>query len=153
MKIYFIRHAHAISRIDFDGDDLYRPLSEKGIQRAEKAFSRFSALFKKPDVIISSQAARAKETAEILRKYCDCDLLEDPLLNPGADILNYESVIKTYDDDTDKIVAVVGHEPDMSKFISFYIAEGELYLTMKKGSICHVDNKSLMGLIQQKVLL
>ncbi len=153
MKIYFIRHAHAISRSDFDGDDLSRPLSEKGIQRAEKAFSRFSALFKKPDVIISSQAVRAKETAEILKKYCDCDLLEDPLLNPGADFLDYESVIKTYDDDTDKIVAVVGHEPDMSKFISFYIAEGELYLTMKKGSICYVDNKSLMGLIQQKVLL
>jgi len=153
MKIYFIRHAHAISRNDFEGDDLYRPLSEKGISRAENAFSRFSNIFKKPDVIISSQAIRAKKTAEILKKYCDCYLYEDPLINPGADFLDYESVIKTYDDDSDKIIAVVGHEPDMTKFISFYIAEGELFLIMKKGSICYVDNKSLMGLIQQKILL
>jgi|Wag4MinimDraft_12_1082652.scaffolds.fasta_scaffold00601_6 phosphohistidine phosphatase len=153
MKIYFIRHAHAVSRNDFEGDDLYRPLSEKGISRAEKAFSRFSNIFKKPDVIISSQAIRAKKTAEILKKYCDCDLFEEPLINPGADFLDYESVIKTYDDDSDKLIALVGHEPDMTKFISFYIAEGELFLIMKKGSICYVDNKSLMGLIQQKILL
>jgi len=153
MKIYFIRHAHAVSRNDFEGDDLYRPLSEKGIIRAEKAFSSFSSLFKKPDVIISSQAVRAKKTAEILKRYCDCDLLEDPLLNPGADFLDYESVIKTYDDDSDKTIALVGHEPDMTKFISFYIAEGELHLILKKGSICYVDNKCLMGLIQQKLLL
>lgn len=153
MKIYFIRHAHAESRAEWEDDDFYRPLTDKGITRADEAFGRFVKLYDPPDVIVTSEAVRAEQTADILKKYCSCKVTKDPLLNPGADILDYESVIKTYDYEPEQRVAVVGHEPDMTKFISFYVSEGELFLIMKKGSICYVDNKVLKGLIQQKYLL
>lgn len=153
MQIYFIRHAHALSRNEWEDYDIFRPLSEKGVERAEKAFSRFCELFKKPDVIITSEASRALKTAEIMSKHTGSGILKEPLLNPGAEILDYESVIKTYDTDPEQTIALIGHEPDLSKFISFYISEGELYLIMKKGSICYVDNNALKALIQQKYLL
>jgi len=153
MKIYFIRHAHALDRSKFEGDDLLRPLTIEGIERAEKAFKRFISLYKKPDLIVTSTAERGKRTAEILQKFSKCDLLEDSLLNPGAKISDYEEIVKRYEDKSEKIIALVGHEPDMTKYISSYLAEDELHLVMKKGSICIVENRILIGLIQQKVLL
>ena len=66
MRVLFIRHAIALEREEFLEDDMLRPLSEEGKTKAAKAFGVYKSLFDKPDLILSSEAVRAKETAELL---------------------------------------------------------------------------------------
>lgn len=151
MIIYLIRHGHAEDRAAWHGPDIDRPLIRKGITRAEKAFRKFFSIYQKPDVIISSQAARALGTAEILGRQQGVGVLVRSAINPGAGNTDYASVLKEFDNTA--ALAVVGHEPDMSDFISYYLSDGILIPEFKKGSICHIENKCLINLIQQKVLL
>jgi len=151
MTIYLIRHGHAEDRMVWHGPDIERPLTKKGTLRAAKAFSNFFSKYKKPEIVITSEAARAKGTADILHSMCQAELFVRECLNPGADTGDYLSVLQECEDGG--IIAVIGHEPDMSEFISEYLTEGTLCQTFKKGSIAHIENRCLVNLIQQKVLL
>lgn len=54
MILYLIRHGHAEDRLEWDRPDIERPLIKKGIARAHRAFSRFTALYEPPKLIVSS---------------------------------------------------------------------------------------------------
>ena len=150
MDIYIIRHAHAVQRGAWNEFDLLRPLTDKGIERAELAFKKFTCIFKKPALIVTSEAERCQKTASILNKYARCEVKVSKNLNPGASVSDYYNVIRdmpNYDP-----IALIGHEPDISTFISGYLTEGKLGILMKKGSICHISDGLLVNLIQQKIL-
>ena len=151
MDIYIIRHAHAMQREVWEGADLLRPLTDKGIYRAELAFKKFVRIFKKPDLIVTSDAERCKGTASILNKYCKSELKVSEILNPGASATDYHNVIREMSNYNP--IALIGHEPDISMFISGYLTEGKLGILMKKGSICHISDGLLVNLIQQKILI
>ncbi len=151
MEIYLIRHAHALEREDWQGEDIARPLSKEGIERAKKAFKRFAKIFKHPEVIISSQAVRAVETAKILQKYIDKEIIFNQEINPGSDTSGYLNIIESIKDKN--IIAIVGHEPTISSFVSEYTSDNKLDLVFKKGSICHLSDRTLLNFIQQKCLL
>lgn len=151
MNIYVIRHGHAEERENWYEDDLLRPLTEKGRKRAAKAFARYFDVYKKPDIIISSAAIRALETAEILQDIIKTDVIISKNINPGADSTDYQKLIEDYK--SFKYIAFVGHEPDMSEFISAATAESRLLCEFKKGSICFIKGNVLHSLVQQKMLL
>ncbi len=145
----FIRHAVAQDREEFSGDDdLQRPLTEKGRKKARKAFDGLLNLYDPPDLIIHSEAERARDTAEILgRVFPSSPLRESALLNPGAD---YESLRKLLADRDvrGECVALVGHEPDFSEMISGLLQAGPgdedhaahafLHLDIKKASCVEI---------------
>jgi phosphohistidine phosphatase len=150
MEIYLIRHIAAVNRDKWHENDMARPLTEKGIKSGKKIFKNFCRTFNKPSIVISSEAERAKTTAEILNKYCNVKLIIDKRLNPGAAISDYHEVISStssYD-----VIALVGHEPDMSRFVSAYLTEGKLQILLKKGTICHIKDGILVNLVQPKIL-
>jgi phosphohistidine phosphatase SixA len=151
MDIYIIRHANAVKVEDWNKNDLQRPLTKKGMVKSKAAFKRFLKKFKKPNIIISSEALRSKHTAEILNEYCNVKFLVDKRLNPGATIDDYHSVIS--ENSKFEIICLTGHEPDISSFISDYLTEGKLQIILKKGSIIHIRDGSLINLVQQKILL
>ncbi|PLX70848.1 MAG: hypothetical protein C0602_04915 [Denitrovibrio sp.] len=151
MIIYLIRHGHAEEREKWDKTDMERPLIQKGVLKAEKAFSRYFKIYEKPKVIISSAAMRAFQTADVLHSICGVEVIVREGLNPGAEAADFEDVIAEFSEISP--IAIIGHEPDMSEFISEYIADGEMICEFKKGSICHLENKMLVNLIQQKALL
>jgi len=151
MTLYLIRHGHAEDRTVWHRPDIERPLIEKGIKRAYKAFSRFLIKYAPPAIIISSEAVRAYQTADILSEICGIGYSMRSELNPGAEPEDYQTVLDSLD--VAQPVALVGHEPDMSEFLSEYLTGGELFAEFKKGSICHIQGRRLINLIQQKVLL
>jgi phosphohistidine phosphatase len=151
MIIYLIRHGHAVDRELWSRSDLERPLTKKGMDRAKTAFEAFFSKYQKPSVIISSKALRASGTADILASMCDAETVRINTLNPGASPDEYHKVVSDFS--INDVIAIVGHEPDMSLFISHHLSGGVLACEFKKGSICHIEDGCLVNFVQQKVLL
>lgn len=141
MKLLFVRHAIALEREEFlKSNDLKRPLSDEGRRKAHGVFSILARFYQKPLCIVTSEAARAIETAEILNDAYggDIETFKTALLNPGAGIEEFkEALIPLYDEDG--CVAVVGHEPDFSFIISQLISGDEVALSIKKASVIEVE--------------
>ncbi|MCX8085036.1 MAG: histidine phosphatase family protein [Calditerrivibrio sp.] len=152
MRIYFIRHAIALERKEWDQDDMLRPLTKEGVKRFKSFFKKISKNIKKPDMIISSEAERSKATAKIVSKIFSVDYVIDSRINPGADIMQYKLLIEELEEKEVGTVAIIGHEPDLSNFISFYLSEGSISIKLKKGSFVHVKDKVLYNLVQPDIL-
>ncbi|GAB1536860.1 histidine phosphatase family protein [Geovibrio sp. ADMFC3] len=151
MRQYFIRHAHAEERHEWKEDDMLRPLTAAGKSRMENTVRKFFSIYPLPDQIVSSEAVRAVQTAEIVCGVTKGGFVKEPLLNPGADIADWLEAVKKFPGSS--TVAFVGHEPDMTEFLSFYMAGNAIELVLKKGSICHLENRHLINLVQQKLLI
>ncbi|WP_164885347.1 SixA phosphatase family protein [Geovibrio thiophilus] len=150
MRQYFIRHAHAQERHEWEEDDMLRPLTAEGKRRMELAARRYFSMYPAPYHVVTSEAVRAMQTAEIVCGVTKGELVREPLLNPGADIACWLEAVKKLPGNT--TTAFVGHEPDMTDFLSFYMAGSSMEIVLKKGSICHLENRHLVNLVQQKLL-
>lgn len=149
MKLLFIRHSLAMDKEVFVGNDLERPLVEKGIKRAKTFFKHIKKIYPEIDYIITSKAKRAKDTALILKEYYkDAIYEETTLLYPGANINDLKEVLKN----KDGIIAIVGHEPDLSEFIKELMFAPNLKIKLKKPSLVELEDKVLKALIQYKHL-
>lgn len=140
MKILFIRHALAEDREDWEGDDFLRPLVKKGKEEAEIFFSKLPNIYRKIDLIVTSKATRAKETAKILNDFYKTRIIERDELSPGCDYEMFEDMFKNLEKSDIEIMAIVGHEPDFSEIISSIISPSSLVsLKIKKPSVVEVD--------------
>lgn len=143
-----MRHAPALSRVSWLRDDMQRPLSDKGIIGAKKLFKEFAKIYDAPSVIYSSQALRAKETAQLLSKgFKGTRIVESSLLNPGAAFEDFKQLLA---DEKSECVAVVGHEPDFSNILSYVLASGAtLSIDIKKSSLIEVEiNEEFRGVLK-----
>jgi phosphohistidine phosphatase len=112
--IYFIRHAKS----DWSGDcsDFDRELSERGLKNATFMAERLKKYGVKPDIIISSPAMRALNTAKIIAKN-----LKMPKKLFKTDINLYLTSPKTYleiihqIDDKHKVIFIIGHNPTITE--------------------------------------
>ncbi len=142
MKLLFVRHALALEREEWSLDDLERPLSEKGEKSAEQFFKKLKKIYEDVDVIISSKATRAKQTAKILACfYEDAKYIEDERLNPGMTFGDFTKVLKDLESKYETLF-IVGHEPDFSETISGLISSSPVRLKLKKPSLVEVDVES-----------
>ena len=148
MKLLFIRHAIAMERADFSGDDLLRPLTPKGRERAYRAFLGLQKLYPHSGEIWHSEAVRSRQTAEALHEVYGAPLRETHLLNPGAGLSELRQLL--YEEDKAlvraEVATLVGHEPDFSEMISGLlvspaVAPGGsfLYFDIKKASCVEVE--------------
>jgi phosphohistidine phosphatase len=139
MRILFIRHAAAVDKSDFIGSDLDRPLTEEGRREACQMFHALAGLYPQPNFIISSEAKRARETAEI---FCSCfgetKQIDSELLNPGSSFKDFRKLIAGLPGQPE-LVVVIGHEPDFSQILGQIIADGGLRIDVKKVSCIEVD--------------
>lgn len=149
MKILFIRHAIAMKFEEYGGDDLGRPLTKKGISRARKVFTGLSRIYPDLDLIISSKANRAVQTAELINNAYkkNIPVEQTELLNPGSDYHEFLRLLHRLIGDT-RILAVVGHEPDFSEIITgLLVYQGNqgpdeiesLPLIIKKASVIELE--------------
>ncbi|MGY6501309.1 MAG: SixA phosphatase family protein [Acidimicrobiales bacterium] len=84
MRIYLVRHAHAGSRSDWEGDDRLRPLSPKGRKRADEL----------PEVLgqqgierlASSHYLRCTQTLAPLADRLGLEVEDSPALAEGASL-------------------------------------------------------------------
>ncbi|KAA3659313.1 MAG: hypothetical protein DWQ10_09090 [Calditrichaeota bacterium] len=114
-KLYLVRHADAESP-HFGGSDFNRKLTAFGENKATSLGLLLKNRYIDPDLIVSSDALRAKQTAHILAEtlnYKKQIVQENKIYMGGEQQLN--DFLMMLDPDI-KSVVLVGHNPTLSAF-------------------------------------
>lgn len=117
--LYLVRHAK--SSWKFDLDDHKRPLNERGLNDAPKVAQKAAEGLSKPDLMMSSDAIRAKTTALFFAKAFNIPenelVLEHKLYDfSGNDVLQ---VIRTCPDTVDTLM-IFGHNNAMTTIVNVF---------------------------------
>ncbi|MEF3190988.1 MAG: histidine phosphatase family protein, partial [Campylobacterales bacterium] len=141
MVLYLIRHSLAMDRSDYDGaDDLDRPLVAKGIKRAKKLFKVIRSWEDPIELIIYSEAARSSQTAEILADHFpDAQRRCEAWLNPGARPSELAVKLEEVAKEGYQSIALVGHEPELSKLCAHVIGDSRARLNFTKPSVAVIE--------------
>jgi len=136
MNLYFLRHAVAVERgAPGYSDDSQRPLTAEGRKKMRRIAKGIKALKLSFDLVLSSPYVRARETAEMVSS--KISLTEN--LAPGAP---FEKLIREINARSPKPrnVLLVGHEPDLSRMVSFLLAgRRDVPMDFKKGGLCCIS--------------
>lgn len=139
MDLYVVRHAPAGSANPARWpDDADRPLTAEGVEefrRAARGLRQFAA---PADLVLSSPAARAWRTAEILAEEASwpapepLDILWQPVSSPVLGVLE---ALRPHAGLA--AVAIVGHDPMVSQIVSHLFAgeSGRPRVEMEKGAV------------------
>jgi phosphohistidine phosphatase len=145
MNLYIVRHAIALQRgTSSYEDDSQRPLTDNGRKKMEKIVKGLHQLEVELDLILTSPYVRAHDTAKILAsefKLKDKLEFSENLIPPG----NFEQLIgEIIAKHNVNNLALVGHEPMLSGFIS-YLTTGNtnMAMTLKKGGVCYLSADDL----------
>lgn len=137
MRILFIRHAEAVEAEAWLGDDMSRPLSKKGAAQA-KSVAKFLKKFGPPlQAVISSETVRSRETAMPVARSAGKRIRISSSLNPGCTVCTLCKLLSGLE--SDGVVAVVGHEPDLSKIISQLCGSPKFRIKMTKASTALIE--------------
>lgn len=122
--IYLVRHAKAVTRRE-DLSDYYRPLKKKGKNDSYEMMKKFTELKIVPDLLISSPATRALETAKIFAEGLNYDeknikLEESIYFALSGD--KFSEFVNKCDKECDSVM-IFGHEPTFSEFAGFLIKD------------------------------
>ncbi len=135
MEIYLLRHGIAALPSSSGEQDDLRPLTEEGKAKMQKQARGATRLISHFDIIFTSPLRRAQQTAEIIGEVFECkDKIEIcPQLTPGFSPRNLISFLGKYKG-KNKIL-LVGHEPDLSCFVSFLLGIEQTIFEFKKGAL------------------
>jgi phosphohistidine phosphatase len=140
LELYIIRHGLAGKGMADGALDEARPLTKKGKDRMKDISKGLNRLGVSLDAIVTSPLVRAKETADIVLKYCGGpeEVTLSDLLKPGSsfdELIIYLNGFKGKDK-----VAIVGHEPFLSGFASYCLAKSKSsFITLKKGGVIMIE--------------
>ncbi len=132
MDLILLRHGKAEDYAP--GGDSARPLVEKGRQQARRAANLLHAAGQLPEVVLTSPLLRARQTAqefcqtadlpgEIIQGWLACGMSPESAL---AELAGFQEF---------KRVLIVGHEPDFSNLIEWFLGVGGGSVKVKKGSL------------------
>jgi phosphohistidine phosphatase len=136
MKILMVRHATAAPRDAPGVADEDRALTARGRKRFRKAVRGLAEIMPAPDLLLTSPLLRARETAAIAGKAWKLTPTEEPLLAGGAAEAVLAAVAAHPED---SVVALVGHEPDMSRLLAHVVGGLGERLPFKKGGAALVE--------------
>lgn len=137
MILYFMRHGKAGHGDPSDPNDDARRLTEAGTSELRAAAPLWRRLNLRPDVVLTSPLARARETADLLVAGVDLarEPIEDDRLRPGADWSDLAQAMADHRDA--RRVMFVSHEPDLSMAMS--LLTGARAVRMRKGGLACVE--------------
>jgi len=142
VRLLIGRHAIAEDREAFarsQRDDAARPLTAAGRHKMERGAAGLRALVPTLDALATSPFKRAYDTAEIIAKAYDGMRVDRvPELAPGAGpdrALSWLAAQRS-----SGTIAVVGHEPDLSRMICALLAgTNGPFLELRKGAACLLE--------------
>ncbi len=133
--LYLVRHGKS-SWENYSHQDYERPLIDKGIARTRKIGNFLLERKVQPELIISSHAVRAFDTAKLL-----AEKLKYPIERIRVDQNLYflgqqamEDIIHSLDNTLESVM-LVGHNPDMTNFVNVFLSEKIDYLPTT-GVVC-----------------
>lgn len=144
MNLLVIRHAIAEDKQKFAAtgrkDDL-RPLTDEGRSKMRKVALGLRTVVGKIERLASSPLVRARETADIVAPELGVARVEivDALRpdRPYEELLEWLRGVALPNDDDDRVVGIVGHEPRLSGFVTWLMTGGdESRIELKKGAAC-----------------
>jgi phosphohistidine phosphatase len=146
MKIFILRHGPATHECGPDGTDASRSLTREGKEQVRQVARAMKHLEVLPAIILTSPLVRARQTAEIAAQQLNLaadQLRETDSLKPGSDPAELVRELRKLDLD-DRQVMLVGHEPDLSHFVSLLTSGSpEPVLSFKKTGLARIDCDSL----------
>jgi phosphohistidine phosphatase len=131
--LYIVRHAKAIQTSEID--DFDRELTTIGYNDAIKVGKRLAVINIKPDVILTSPAKRAMQTAKIIAEEInksELDIKSNRNIYEG-DMNNIIDLIKLLPDDNEQVM-LVGHNPTL-KILADFLYEKKVEWLPKCGVI------------------
>jgi len=142
MRVLLVRHGPAVARGTKGVSEADRPLTPEGRKKTSQAARGLRRLKLGLDRILTNPLPRARATAEILAKALS---LPEPAvsdrLGPAAPPVELFGILK---ETGQKTVALVGHEPGLSKALSYLVGsphpEG---FRMKKAGAALVEIEKL----------
>lgn len=142
MNLYLLRHSNAAEQPPPGRKgDRFRRLTPEGRQKAVLIGRAIQRLDLGLDLILSSPADRALETAELVRGVLapqpPLELLDDLWIggDPGRVVARLGAGRKKL-----QSVLLVGHEPDLGQFSSTLLTGGAgMKLVFKKGGLCGLE--------------
>lgn len=145
VEVILVRHAAAAKRsLVRWRNDRQRPLTADGKRKFRKAAAGLATWLPSVDCLLTSPLVRARQTAEVLHAIARWPKpIECPELAPGSDPGAVLAILRRQ---KAKRIVLVGHEPDLSALLSFFIAGADVKLpvTLKKGGMaCIVFSGSL----------
>jgi len=148
VKLLLIRHAPAVRNASVGIRDGERPLTPRGRARFRVAARGLARIAERPDVLLTSPLVRARATAEIaaaaFRKVT-------PRVEPALGQENLDAVVAALKKcPRDATVAVVGHEPTLSRLLARMLGvhQDDDRFAFKKGgaALVHLpDGPSMPG--------
>jgi len=142
MIVYFVRHGLAEESGENgynESNDYLRPLTDKGRKRTLQVAKKLHSFIISPHLVITSPYLRAHQTAEIISKEYDLTLEDIPELVPECSPVAFKKWLKSHALDNQNLI-VVGHEPNLSQFISFLVSgKSESIIEVKKSSVIAVE--------------
>lgn len=116
-SLYLMRHADSETVEDID-QDIHRSLTEEGKINASEMGKRLKERGVKPNLIYTSPAKRAKQTAEIIAKelgYAKSRIREHTLIYEATSRILLE-VINSVEEEPENFM-VIGHNPAVSRIV------------------------------------
>ena len=136
MKLLILRHAIAVPAGTSGIADEDRPLTARGRRRFKKAARGLAEILPTPDLLLVSPLLRARQTAEIAGKAWGLTATPEPLLAGGSP----EALLAAVGTHSKRaVVALVGHEPDLSRLLAHVTGGLGERLPFKKGGAALVD--------------
>ena len=146
MELYILRHGIAEAREDTNAkDDSQRRLTREGERKMERIAKSICALGLSFDVILTSPFPRSKETADIVARALRSTKRVQSLdaLAAGESTKQLVKALRERSSGFESVL-IVGHEPDLSSFVSLLVTGGsDMILTLKKGGLCKLTLSTL----------
>ena len=137
MKLLIVRHAIAMEKNEFVGNDDLRPLTLEGIRKMKKNARGLETLVERPSLLVSSPLTRAVQTAELLQTVWEgLEILICESLRPNSKPQALATWINERLDAGRELVTLTGHEPHLSEVIQ-WMTGGRIEL--KKGGACLIE--------------
>lgn len=156
MNLYLLRHASAGTRRQNPAIDVKRPLDKEGKQQCILVGTYLNALKVQFDRIVSSPLKRSQQTAAFVGTEVgyEAEIIVADALTPGATLREFEALIDSLADCEN--VLLVGHNPNISTFLSSLISTGKTGIRLRKGAIARVDYTrrpgTLLSLVEPRIL-
>ncbi len=143
MDLIVWRHADAGDAEADVARDLERRLTERGRKQAERMAHWLQARLPQRYLVLSSPAARARETAAML----GVKVRIDERLAPDADVAQYVAALNWPDGpgSRSRHVVLVGHQPVLGGLLSLLLCGHEATWSIKKGAIWWLSSREREG--------
>lgn len=133
MELVLWRHADAGEPLPDAAGDLERRLTDRGRKQAGRMARWLHSRLPERYVVLSSPAARARETAAAL----GAKVRTDERLASGADVAAHLAVLSWPEepDSRSRHLVLVGHQPALGRLASLLLSGHEDDWAMKKGAV------------------